>query len=110
MSEKGSREFLNQQPFTVTEEDLCRNWGGYRDGRKFRCAWCGHRFRAGDVARWVFTNSERDRKGVSGNPFICQNCDGPHDEILDRLAALVREANGQRFWWARKKRHEDDDR
>jgi hypothetical protein len=56
----------------------------------------------GDTARWVLTNtSEPATKGLSGNPFICDKCDGPRDVILAKLRAVLEEFNAPRFWWFR---------
>ena len=100
--------FTDQKPFAVTDEHVRAPWSGVRPEKgatthpEFRCAWCGHRFRAGDVARWVFTNtSDPATKGLSGNPFICAACDGPRDEILARLRATMAEFVADRFWWFR---------
>lgn len=91
--------WTNQRPFLVTVEHLRLPWGGHRDGRAFRCAWCGHRFRVGETARWVFTNTAGPEcHGIHGNPFVCETCDGPREELLSRLRALAEEARGK-FWW-----------
>lgn len=64
--------WTDQKPYTVTQEHLKLNWGGV--GRKnFRCGFCGHKFKKGDIARWVFTNHTK----AGGNPFICFDCDEP---------------------------------
>ena len=100
--EGGNVSFTDQGPFTVTEDHVKAWWGGYRDARLFRCAWCGHRFRVGDVARWVYTNDGGEQtRGLSGNPFICTKCDGPRPEILARLRATLAEFTADRFWWFR---------
>lgn len=105
--------FTDQKPFTVTEQDIHATWSGVRVSKTatthpvFRCAWCGHGFRVGDVARWVFTNvSGEETKGLAGNPFICSRCDGPRPEIPARLRAVLVEFNAPRFWWFR--RHETE--
>lgn len=87
--------FTDQKPFVVTQEDLDARW-------TLRCAWCGHTFKLGDSARWVCTNyGTKECDGISGNPFICQTCDGPRDEILARLRAMSAEFESDRFWWFR---------
>ena len=102
--------FTDQAPFMVTEEHTKARWGGYRDARMFRCAWCGHRFKVGDTARWVYTNGGGDEtKGIAGNPFICTACDGPRAEILIRLREANREFGADRFWWFRKSSAEVDE-
>lgn len=100
--------FTDQKPFTVTDEHIHARWSGRRVAKDatthplFRCAWCGHRFKVGDVARWVFTNcSGEETKGISGNPFICAPCDGPRLEILRRLREAHEEFRAERWWWFR---------
>lgn len=94
--------FTDQKPFIVTEEHTKARWCGYCDARMFRCAWCGHKFQVGDTARWVFTNdSENNARGLAGNPFICDKCDGPRGVILAKLAATREEFMHPRFWWFR---------
>lgn len=97
--------FTDQKPFVVTEQQVTAPWGGHRDGRNFRCAWCGHHFKIGDVARWVFTNDgQPDTKGLSGNPFICSSCDGPREQILARLQQLREEVDSEKYWWVIERR------
>lgn len=89
--------FTDGKPFTVTENDIHRPWSGGANGKYFRCGLCGYKFKAGDIARWVFTNSIKGAAG--GNPFTCQKCDG--SDVIDRWTELneewKREKNG-RFW------------
>jgi hypothetical protein len=77
--------FTDQKPRVVTEKELKARWGGYSDGRMFRCYLCGHRFQLGDVWRWVYS----PRKWH--NFMVCEKCDG--DDVLER-------------WW----KHMDDAR
>ena len=105
--------FTDQKPFLVTQEHLDARWCGERAPfaarRHLRCAWCGHRFELGDTARWVYTNGgDEETKGISGNPFICQPCDGPRSEILSKLRSALAEANG-RMWWFTKHDREGRD-
>lgn len=95
--------FTDQKPFTVTEDQVGARWGG----GGLRCAWCGHRFGAGEVARWIYTNGGSDEtKGIAGNPFICERCDGPRPEILRRLRETLAEFEANRFWWFRQRSDE----
>lgn len=86
-------DFTNQKPFVVTERDMKFPWGGYRDGRRFRCGLCGHRFAKGDTARWVYL-------GGSGllNAFVCQGCDGSNESIINRLKEIRSEFHSDKFW------------
>lgn len=83
--------FPDQKPFTVTAAHRALPWNGVRDGRAFRCYLCGHPFRVGDTARWVFAGAARCR-----NFLTCSECDGP--DVLERFARLTEELH-QRYWW-----------
>jgi len=89
--------FTNQQAFIVTANDLTRPWGGHRDGSRFRCALCGHRFTEGDTARWVFTNGT---PGAGGNPFVCSDCDGTNEEVIAKWRQHIADfrASKDKFW------------
>ena len=70
--------FTNQQPFSVTNNDISGFTGGRRS---FNCSLCGHVFVVGDVARWVYANFA-DSPVRCGNFFVCQNCDGDTADVL----------------------------
>lgn len=89
--------WIDGKPLQVTEAHLKTNWSGYRDGRKFRCGLCGHRFQLGDTFRFVMANINGSPTKY-GNFFTCASCDG--DDVLQRRAAMEREAE-TRFWWFR---------
>jgi len=100
MSERES--FTNQRPFTVTDRDVVASWCGVPNGKNFRCAWCGYKFRIGDTARWVFTNNQGAVSGIHGNPFICASCDNGED-ILGQLEKMAIEAKTKYWWFCRHK-------
>lgn len=81
--------FLNGQPFTVTAEQTKLPWSGKRDGSRFRCMLCGHRFIEGDVVRFQFMKT-------GPNSMVCTNCDGP--DVVERLNQHFLDAK-QRFWY-----------
>ncbi len=89
--------FTDGKPRIATEEDTKRPWGGLQDGRNFRCGLCGHRFVVGNRWRWVFTN-DSNLNGTAGNPFVCEACDGPREEVIRKLAELYKEFMGDKFW------------
>jgi hypothetical protein len=98
-SELDARFNIRGRPWIATAEQTKLRWGCGKPGANFRCAWCGHRFAAGERVRCVYTNSVGDdTKGICGNPFICQTCDGPREEILAKLRGMRAEFN-TRFWW-----------
>lgn len=84
--------FTDQKPHLVTKEHLSAPWGGKRDGSNFRCGLCGYRFKEGDTFRWMFTNNTK----AFGNPFVCQDCDGP--DALDRWKGMHKLMR-TRYWW-----------
>ncbi len=96
--------FTDRKPFTVTNEHLAARWGGALPPRAarfyLRCALCGHTFAAGDVARWIYTNSDSDDR-IAGNPFVCAECDGAEEEVIAKLRSMAAEFRDieQRFWW-----------
>jgi hypothetical protein len=81
--------FTDQKPRTATEADLLAPWSGHP--RNFRCYLCGHRFKVGDVWRWVFSDGRRVM-----NFLTCEKCDGP--DVLDRFADEVKRVKDS-FWW-----------
>ena len=89
--------FTDGKPHTVTKKYLGFAWGGYKDGRDFRCGLCGHKFKEGEVFRWLFTNDLPHPYG--GNPFACVDCDGP--DVLEDWKARCDEWEQKikpRFW------------
>ena len=83
--------FTDQSPRTATETDCAAPWDGERDGKRFRCYLCGHRFAAGDTWRWVHAT----HRSVI-NFLVCGDCDGP--DVLDQW--VTRHDDGmRRFWW-----------
>jgi hypothetical protein len=87
---------LDGKPRETTAEHLKLKWGGSPEN--FRCRLCGHRFKVGDIWRFVFANF-KDSGSNYGNFLVCVSCDG-HD-VLVRAAAQEQEAR-TRFWWLRR--------
>lgn len=79
----------NGKPQVATEEDCKAYWGGEKDGKRFRCYLCGHKFIPGDV--WRFVASQ-----TTINFMVCQLCDGP--DVMERWLAANQELR-TRFWW-----------
>lgn len=86
------------KPFIATEEHVKGPWMGVRDGACFRCALCGHRFKTGDRVRWQFTN---DVPGASGNPLVCERCDGTKEEIVAKMREGYAAVAGRYWFFAR---------
>lgn len=68
------KSFTHQKPFTVDDVWIK---AFTRHKKRFGCALCGHEFKDGDVARWVYA-------GGSGlcNFFVCPTCDG--EKVIER--------------------------
>lgn len=101
-------------PWVVTERQMKLEWGGGGPAEYFRCAWCGHRFKPGDIARCIYTNGgvgivdgvatpePHDlTAGIGGNPFCCDHCYGPRPELLARLRTMRAEIDTKYWWFAR---------
>jgi len=84
--------FTDQKQRIATEEECKANWGGEKNGKRFRCYLCGHKFVVGDKWRWVYNNNP----GGFGNFCVCDKCDG--EDVVERWAEANKEAR-QRFWW-----------
>ncbi len=106
MSESPFSNFTSGKPFVVSAAQASAAWGGARGGALFRCAWCGHKFREGDTARWVFTNGGgEETRGIGGNPFVCAACDAPREELIGRLREM-RALFETKFWWFTRHSHD----
>ncbi len=81
--------FTDQKPRVTTQKHLDARWGGYSDGRKFRCYLCGHRFQLGDVWRWVYSQKYM-------NFMTCEKCDGP--DVMERWHKRWQESK-TKYWW-----------
>lgn len=88
----------NGKPFTVLDKHIAQPWSGYKDGRMFRCHMCGHFFKPGDTARFLWCNGVKEAVDAGihcGNVMICAACDGP--DIYPRLAEHERVGRA-RYW------------
>ena len=97
--------FTDQKRREATEDDCKAPWGGFRDGSRFRCYLCGHKFTVGDGFRWVYSAGmkyERDDGKTVGviNFMTCDTCDG--DDVSERWLARNKEfsADMRNKYWA----------
>lgn len=81
--------FTDQKPRIATEKDCKAKWGGYKNGDRFRCYLCGHKFKPGDTWRWVYSQKYM-------NFLVCDSCDG--DDVQERWIAANKELR-EKFWW-----------
>ena len=81
--------FIDQKFRKATKEHIIAPWGGIRNGKRFRCYLCGHKFQVGDKWRWVIAKKY-------GNLMICEDCDG--SDVLERWYKANEELR-TRFWW-----------
>lgn len=71
--------WLNGERFTVDE----RTHESFKRVKKeFCCRLCGHTFKVGDSARWIYANGTPGMG--TGNFFVCGSCDGPDEEVMPR--------------------------
>jgi len=87
--------------FVVADEETCKApWAGGKNGKYFRCYFCGHHFVPGDLFRWIYSN---DSRGPGGNPLTCKPCFDAHGgyEGLRDLWQLRHDELEQKFWWAK---------
>jgi len=86
--------FTDQQQRIATDDELKAPWGGRRDGSRFRCYLCGHKFQTGDKWRWVYN---QDQGTI--NFMTCEHCDGP--DVRERFTQRVRnfKAIKEAYWW-----------
>ena len=87
--------FTNGKPWVATKEQCKFSWGGSPNGELFRCAFCGHKFEDGDTARFQFSDWG---KVQCGNFFVCESCDAPSDELIQRMITRFEEAKGK-MWF-----------
>lgn len=70
-------DWIKGKPFNVTSEDVS---AFNKHGRDWSCSLCGHKFKTGDVSRWVYANGTPGAQ--TGNFFVCLLCDG--EDVIDR--------------------------
>lgn len=99
MSERTT--FTDQKRHIATEADCKASWGGEKNGGRFRCYLCGHRFKPGDGFRWIATGgkyytTDEGRKFGTINFKTCDACDGP--DVIERWLDRNREFSSAKFW------------
>ena len=66
----------------VATKEICEaTWMGRRNGKYFRCAFCGHKFKIGDMWRRIFTNNVPN---AGGNPLVCGKCNLPEEKLIEK--------------------------
>ena len=90
--------FTDGKPWIATEKDCKTAWSCGKDGKYFRCALCGYKFKPGDRVRWQYTN---DVPGAHGNPFVCKDCDTTKEEIVAEIKARYAERDSRMWWFCR---------
>lgn len=93
-------KWTTQEPQTVTKQDLKLPWLGGKNGKYFKCCFCGYKFQEGDYWRWIYTNNI---KGAIGNPITCKRCDtGDIDSMVEKWKKMHSESRGKYWWFNRK--------
>jgi len=90
--------FLKGKPWIATEKDCKASWNSIPNGKCFRCALCGYKFKPGDKVRCQYTN---DVPGAHGNPLVCEKCDGTKEEIVAKIKAGYKKAKNEMWWFCR---------
>lgn len=94
--------FTDQKPRVATEEDCKRQWAGGKNGKKFRCYLCGHKFVPGDTWRFQGTagggyTDENGKKWGVTNFLVCEKCDGP-DVVQKWLHHNIEFFATEKYW------------
>lgn len=92
----------NGELLVATEKETKLNWSGAKNGLKFRCGLCGHRFVVGDRWRGVMANTGRNPEVRHGNFLVCGSCHDLHDGNDEKLLAIRAQQEQEarrRFWW-----------
>ena len=83
----------------ATEETCKAPWSGGKNGKYFRCNFCGHKFGVGDLYMLLYTNST---PGAGGNPMTCKDCFdcyGSKDAAVEEWRKRLQEVK-TKYWWA----------
>lgn len=88
---------LDGKPHIATKEHTQLPWNG--DKRNFRCGFCGHRFKAGDTFRFLFTN---DMSTAPGNPLVCSECNAEDANLREKWRSMHSEFKSDKWWWFRR--------
>ena len=79
--------FLDRN-ITTTTRELIRSFERVGNRNSFGCLLCGNLFQVGDKFRWIFSP-----KGTTGNFYVCEKCNGPDEEMIDKAIILLKNAN-----------------
>jgi len=90
--------FFTEDLKTADEKTCNAPWSGGKNGKYFRCHFCGHKLVPGDQYRVLYTN---DMPKASGNPIVCGECNDTTANLRAKWAEINREVR-ERFWWLRR--------
>lgn len=90
--------FLDGKRRIASETCVIAPWSGAKNGKYFRCAFCGYKFKIGDGWRCIYTN---DMPGASGNPLCCDGCFTDKDATRQRWIVINEKFQKlkEEFWW-----------
>lgn len=71
--------FMDGKPWAATAEDVKASWSGVKNGERFRCLLCIHKFEEGDIVRFQHMPNMI-------NFMVCEKCDGP--DVKERALEL----------------------
>jgi len=86
---------FNGKLIEVTQKWLDAPWNG-----RFRCYFCGHKFRLGEKFRGIFTNNI---KSAGGNPLVCEKCNTDDEKLCREWVEMNLEwrkiTTDKKWWW-----------
>lgn len=88
----------------ATPEHCSARWCCAPPGERFRCGFCGYKFKQGDKWRAIYTN---DMPTYGGNPLVCEKCNDSNSQLRarwqDKWNAWRRITAEPEFWWFQRK-------
>lgn len=82
----------------ATKEECNARWSCGKPGELFRCGFCGHKFKEGDMYRGIYTNGT---PGAHGNPLVCEKCNDSTGALIAMWKHMHEDVRKykERYWW-----------
>lgn len=80
--------FTDGKQRKATKKDCSSSWDGNK--KNFRCYICGHKFKVGDLWRFVYG------LGKTINILVCDSCD--NDNVLEDWINKEKQFNDEKNW------------
>ena len=88
---------LSGKPIKVTEKHLKASWGGGKNGKYFKCYFCGYKFQLDDMFRCIYSNHTK----AYGNPLVCEKCNDSNENLIEKWKKMHEIANSTMWWFCR---------